>query len=184
MNPRCPPALPADATTPMSEQVVGKSYKNKCTELYWNVLPVCPCRFWEMYNINNICLHGVVNKDYYIDYCCKMQLHYPIIDQNWGINKQLMLILVCFLKKKNFVLKRETTHANLHRSSSEAGVDVLLEVWIFGGQVTKIWRFVFVSIPRMHRFIESHGEHWCASERHTNSEFGASCRKQMNKGSF
>lgn len=85
-----------------------------------------------------------------------MQLHYPIIDRNWGINKQLILILVC---KKITVLKRETIHANLHRSSSEAGVDVLLEVWIFGGQVTKIWRFVFVSIPRMHRFIESHGDH-------------------------
>lgn len=51
-------------------------------------------------------------------------------------------------------------YANLHRSSSEAGVDVLLEVWIFGGQVTEIWGFVFVSIPRMHGFIQSHGEHW------------------------
>lgn len=50
-------------------------------------------------------------------------------------------------------------HANLHRSSSEAGVDVLLEVRIFGGQVTKVWGFVFVSIPRMHRFIQSHSDH-------------------------
>lgn len=51
-------------------------------------------------------------------------------------------------------------YANLHRFSSEAGVDVLLEVWIFGGQVTEVWGFVFVPIPRMHGLIQSHGEHW------------------------
>lgn len=48
------------------------------------------------------------------------------------------------------------THGHLHKSSSEAGVDVLLEVWVFGGQVPEVWGFVFVSIPRMHRSIQSH----------------------------
>lgn len=49
--------------------------------------------------------------------------------------------------------------ANLHRSASEAGVDVLLEVWIFGGQVTEVRGPVLVSVPSMHRFIQSHGDH-------------------------
>lgn len=35
---------------------------------------------------------------------------------------------------------------------------VLLEVWIFGGQVTEIRRFVFVTVPRMHGLIQSHGQ--------------------------
>lgn len=55
--------------------------------------------------------------------------------------------------------------ANLHRSSSEAGVDVLLEVRVFGGQVTEVWGSVFVPVPRMHRFIQSHEDHWWSTQK-------------------
>lgn len=49
--------------------------------------------------------------------------------------------------------------ADLHRSASEAGVDMLLEVRVFGGQVTEVWGPVLVPVPRMHRSIQSHGDH-------------------------
>lgn len=38
----------------------------------------------------------------------------------------------------------------LHRSSGQTGVNVLLEVRIFGGKITKVRRLVFVSVPGMH----------------------------------
>lgn len=38
----------------------------------------------------------------------------------------------------------------LHGSSGQASVHVLLEVRIFGGQITKVWWLVFVSVPGMH----------------------------------
>lgn len=44
----------------------------------------------------------------------------------------------------------------LHRSSGQTGVNVLLEVRIFGGKITKVRRLVFVSVPGMHWLIQSH----------------------------
>lgn len=44
----------------------------------------------------------------------------------------------------------------IHRASCQAGLDVLLEVWILGGQISKVWRFVFVAVPWMHGLVESH----------------------------
>lgn len=35
---------------------------------------------------------------------------------------------------------------------------MLLEVWIFGGKVSKIRRFVFVPVPGMHGLIQSHDQ--------------------------
>lgn len=44
----------------------------------------------------------------------------------------------------------------LHWFSSEAGVHVLLEVRVLGGQVSEVRWFVFVAVPRMHRLIQRH----------------------------
>lgn len=44
----------------------------------------------------------------------------------------------------------------LHGSSGQASVHVLLEVRIFGGQITKVWRLVLVSVPGMHWLIQRH----------------------------
>lgn len=44
----------------------------------------------------------------------------------------------------------------LHRFSREACVHVLLEVWVFGCQVSEVRWFVLVTVPRMHGLIQSH----------------------------
>lgn len=43
-----------------------------------------------------------------------------------------------------------------HGSSGEAGVHVVLEVRIFGGQVAEVRRFVLVAVPGMHGLIQRH----------------------------
>ena len=43
-----------------------------------------------------------------------------------------------------------------HRAACEAGVHVLLEVRVLGGQVGEVRGSVFVAVPRVHGLIQSH----------------------------
>lgn len=42
---------------------------------------------------------------------------------------------------------------------------VLLEVWIFGGQVAEVRGFVLVAVPGVHGLIQSHDERALISQR-------------------